>query len=351
MVFVLSAGVLAIDIAVNFDTVTAAAGPDVLGQTGGRIAFYLMLRFTYNLPAIIPLAGGIGIIWSEWTLARGYERAMITSTGRATLVSLFPALLLGLVLGAVQVASLAFLRPLSVEAQSVHKFRTWYGPRLSGLEAQQHWIALDGAIVRAQVDFGSDPPAMSEITVFRLGRDNRLKEVFTAERAAFDGAVLRLEAPEIWRSEPANGAHQDTAIALHPIWLRNFELEPRFWTQSDLAQVASANLGVPQQHLYRSILQSRFAGLVRLVAICVFIAALCFALIRPRPNISVGLWLGGALYTLHFLTQTLTTLGKYGHLAPIPAFWMLPGILVCGVFIWHARALILVNRIVASKPD
>lgn len=342
---------LAIDIAVNFDTVTAGTASSGLPDTGGRIAFYLFLRFTYNLPAIIPLAGGIGIIWAEWTLARGYERAMIQNTGRATLVSLFPALLLGLALGTVQVAALTILRPLSVEAHAVHEFRTWYGPRLSGLGPQQRWIAIEESIVRAQVDFRSDPPGMSEITVFRLGPDLRLTEVIVAGSGAFDGSNLRLEAPETWGSAPSDAAAEPAAIALHPVWLRNMGLEPRFWTQSDLATVASARDGVPQQHLYRAVLQSRLAGLMRLVAICVLVAALCFALIRPRPGIIVGLWLAGAGYAVHFVTQMLTTLGKYGHLPGTLAFWVLPSILLCLVFIIRAREAARVSKLIAQRPD
>ena len=341
---------LAIDIAVNFDTVTTGTGTDGLPDTAARIAFYLLLRFTYNLPAIIPLAGGIGIIWAEWTLARGYERAMIANTGRATLVSLLPALLLGVALGTVQIAALALLRPLSVEAQAVHGFRAWYGPRLGGLDPQQHWIAADGTILRAQVDFRSDPPELREITAFRLGADHRLNEVIVAEGGVFDGPELHFETPEIWRSDGAADPPEQANVALHPVWLRNIGLEPRFWRQSDLAAVAYAPAGVPQQHLYRAILQSRFAGLMRLVAICVLVAALCFALIRPHPGISVGLWLGGAGYAIQFLTQTLTTLGKYGHLSPPLAFWVLPSVLVCLVFLLHAGMAVRVRRMILQIP-
>jgi len=347
--FALSAMVMAIDIAVNFDTVTSVSQTQAqtLATPHSRIAFYLLLRFAYNLPAILPLSAAIGIVWAEWTLARGYERAMIINAGRSSLLSLAPAVLVGLALGVVQVMSLTVLRPLSVEAHAVHGFRTYYGPRLSGQDPAQHWIALPQTVLQARIDFRTDPPGLSQITAYQLSAHNRLHAVITAPTARFDGAVLALEDPVIRLPSSPDHDTVRTRIDLDPVWLRNMGLEPMFWTQRDLTAVARQREGVPRAEIYRAILQSRYAAAARVLAICVLMATLCLAVMRPRPGMIVAVKLALAGYVLQFLSQYLTTLGKHAHLSPGLAFWLLPCLVILLCVAHHMRQSYRVHRVTA----
>ncbi len=342
--FALSAMVMAIDIAVNFDTVTSTTGARALEDTGLRIAFYLLLRFSYNLPAIIPLSCAIGIVWSEWTLARGFERAMIINTGRSGLLSLAPAALVGVALGLLQVLSLTVVRPMSVEAHANYGFRTSYGPRLGQMGPTEHWITLPDAILHAQIDFRVDPPDLREITIYKLGQQKRLRAIITAPGAGFEGQALTLADVSVWFPETEGGAGVRTSFLLNTVWLRNTGLEPRFWTQADLNSVVGQSAGVPRPEIYHAILQSRYAGFVRLVTISLLMATLCFAKMRLRPGLSVAIKLAAVGYGLQFLTQYLTTLGKHGHLAPVLAFWALPSVVIVLVLAYHLRQGLLVRR-------
>lgn len=347
MVMALSAMVVAIEIAVNFDTITAVSPSQAISAPQSRIAFYVLLRFAYNLSAILPLAAAIGIVWAEWTLARGYERAMIVNAGHSGLLSLAPAVLIGLMLGAVQILSLTTLRPLSVEALAVHGFRAYYGPRLGGQEPAQHWIALPQTVLQARIDFRPDPPEVSQVTVYQLSAQNRLQAVITAPAARFEGAVLALEAPEVWTPAPADSDAVRTRIALDPVWLRNLGLEPRFWTQRDLRMVTRQHEGVPRAEIHGAILQSRYAAAARVLAICVLMATLCLAVMRPRPGMIVAVKLALAGYGLQFLSQYLTTLGKHAQLLPGLAFWLLPGVVITACVAHHIRQSYRVHRAVA----
>jgi len=342
--FALSAMVMAIDIAVNFDTVTSTTGARGLDETGLRIAFYLLLRFSYHLPAIIPLSCAIGIVWSEWTLARGLERAMIINTGRSGLLSLAPAALVGVMLGLLQVFSMAVLRPMSVEAHAQYGFRTNYGPRLGQMGLTEHWITLPDAILHAHIDFRVDPPDLREITIYKLGQEKRLRAIITASGAGFEGQILTLADASVWVPEAELSAEVRTNFLLNAVWLRNTGLEPRFWTHADLNSVAGQTAGVPRPEIHRAILQSRYAGFIRLVTISLLMATLCFAKMRLRPGLSVAIKLAAVGYGLQFLTQYLTTLGKHGHLAPVVAFWALPGVVIVLVLAYHLRQSLLVRR-------
>ena len=342
--FALSAMVMAIDISVNFDTVTSTSGARGLDEPTLRIAFYLLLRFSYNLPAIIPLSCAIGIVWSELTLARGFERAMIINTGRSGLMSLAPAALVGVTLGLLQVFSMAVLRPMSVEAHAQHGFRTSYGPRLGQMGPTEHWITLPDAVLHARIDFRVDPPDLRDITIYKLGQEKRLRAIIMAPASGFEGQVLTLTDASLWALDAENSAQVRTRFLLNPVWLRNTGLEPRFWTHADLISVTRQTAGVSRPEIYRAILQSRYAGFIRLVAISVLMATLCFAMMRLRPGLSVAIKLAAAGYGLQFLTQYLTTLGKHGHLAPVPAFWGLPGLVILLVVAHHMRQGFVVRR-------
>ena len=351
VLFALSAMVMAIDIAVHFDTVTSTSGARDLEDPKLRIFFYLLLRFSYNLPAIIPLSCAIGIVWSEWTLARGFERAMIINTGRSGLLSLAPAALVGVTLGLLQVFSMAVLRPMSVDAHALYGFRTYYGPRLGQMEPTLHWITLSDAVLHARIDFRADPPDLRDITVYKLGQDKRLRAIMMAPAAEFEGQILTLKDASVWASATEDSAQVTTAFLLNPVWLRNTGLEPRFWTQADLIAVTRQTADVPRSEVYHAILQSRYAGFIRLLAMSLLMATLCFTIMRLRPGLSVAAKLAAAGYGLQFLTQYLTTLGHHGHLAPFAAFWAVPGLVILLVLTYHMRQLAIVRRTTFRPAD
>lgn len=332
--FAIATVVLALDIAGNFEGVMAASGQQALPSGVRRVAVYLLLRLAYNLPAILPLAAAIGIVWAEWTLARSFERMIIVNTGRSPFVSLVPALLVSLLVGGIQYSALSVIRPMAVAAQGTMGFR-YYGPRLSGLEPEARWILLDGAVMHARISFPEGEALFSDVTLFELGPDHRLSAAASAPQGRAQDGRLTLDAPQRWPQPDADGATEATEVFLDPVWLRNIGIEPRFVPQRELAQLARGGPGVINAGFYRATLQDRRAAVARLVAMGVLMATLSLSLMRPRMSVAPALKLAAAGYGLHFLSQFLSTLGQNGQLATMLAFWVLPGAVIILCVLYH----------------
>lgn len=325
--FAVSAAVLAIDIAGNFDQVVAASGRQPLSSGGGRVALYLALRLAYNLPAVLPLCVAIGIVWVEWTLARGYERTIILNTGRSPFISLAPALLIGLAFGAAQYGALSVIRPMAVEVQGQTGLR-YYGPRLSGLAPEPRWIVLKDAVIHAQISFPDDTALLTDVRLFALDRNRRLRATVSAPSARLQDGYLLLEKPRSWPSDPAATVTRDKGLRIDPVWLRNIGIDPRFVPQAELAWLAKGGPGVQGGELYRATFQDRLASGPRLLAMAVLMATLSLALLRPRMSVIPALKLAAMGYGVHFLLQTLSTLGDNALLPAALAFWALPWAIV-----------------------
>jgi lipopolysaccharide export system permease protein len=334
--FAVSAVVLAIDIAGNFDQVVAASGGQPLSSVAGRVALYLALRLAYNLPAVLPLCVAIGIVWVEWALARGYERTVILNTGRSPFISLAPALLIGLLFGLAQFGALSVIRPMAVEMQGKTGLR-YYGPRLSGFAPEPRWIVLKDAVVHAQISFPDDTALLTDVHIFALDPNRRLRATISALSAQLQDGYLRLADPRSWPPEPDATLAREEDLRIDPVWLRNIGIDPRFVPQAELAWLAKGGPGVQGAEFYRAIFQDRLAAGPRLLAMAVLMATLSLALLRPRMSVIPGLKLAAMGYAVHFLLQTLSTLGANAVLPAALAFWAPPGAIVVLCIAYNLR--------------
>ena len=346
--FAIAIAVLAVDIAGNFDRVMTASGRQALPPGAARVLQYLLLRLAYNAPAILPLSAAVGIVWAEWTLTRGYERLIIVNTGRSPFVSLMPALMIGLLVGTLQFTALSVLRPTAVAAQGVMGFR-YYGPRLSGGEPETRWIVLDRAVIHTKISFVDDKALLSDVTVFDLDADYRLRATTSAPRAQLKGARLVFDAPQRWARQPDLGVSE---ILIDPVWLRNIGIEPRFVSQRDLTHLGQGGAGILGAGLYRATQLDRMAAVPRLVALTVLMATLSLTLMRPRMSLAPALRLAAAGYGVHFLSQGLSILGENGTLPAALALWGLPGgiITLCLWYhLWRERKV--AKAIARCRPE
>lgn len=339
--FVIATTVLAIDIAGNLDRVLAAAGPEAPAAGPARIALYLLLRLAYNAPAILPLATAVGIVWAEVSLARSHERTILANTGRSPLVSLVPALLVGLLVGAAQFAALDLLRPLSVEAQGQMGFRA-YGPRLSGPDRQPRWVTLDRAILHARIGFADGEALLQDVTLYTLDSQLRLESIQRAAQARLADGGLDFENPQRW---PDTG--EAISPPVDPIWLRNIGIDPRFVTQSDLRHLARGGAGIQDFARYRAALQDRRAAPLRTAAMALLMATLCLVVLRPRGTAGSVLMLMGAGYGFHFVVQTLSILAESGVLAPGLGVWAVPAGVIAGCIAFNLWREARVARVLA----
>lgn len=318
------------------------------------LGYYLLLRAGYNLSAVLPIATLVGVVWTEFTLALSRQRLMIANSGRAAFASLAPALLVGLAVGALQFAALAYVRPATVEAQAISGFRD-YGPKFrTDKETGVEWISVENAVVAARVAF-TDPPTLKAAVLYDLTDDGALRAIRTAARAVpvADGLWV-LQSGTEWRvpiffSRTASGGGAQraerfdslsVALALDPLWLAQIDIQPILLPQAILARLATAQRGVENPSNYRAAYQERFAALFYVLGMALLPAALAISWFLPGmgagPMVRVIVWGIGA----YFAASVFSQLGAFGYL-PAPVSAWTPPVLFIGaalaVLAWRAR--------------
>lgn len=359
-VFLVLAGalsvVLALDLALNFEALARGdIGAAATEDTTARMAYYVWLRLLYNLPQALPIAAAVGVVWAEFSLARSRERLMIAATGRTPLLSLVPALVMGLVLGLVQVSALTTLRPHAVEAQATGGYRN-FGPRFRGAEtAQPEWIMTDRALVHARIGF-AEPAHLIEVTAYLLDDGDRIGAIIGAARAEPAGAPghWRFTNGSVWRVDRAENLPAETfetlviPFGLDPVWLSHAGVPARFLPQPVLASLASGRGGIPQPYRYAANYHQRFAGPLYLAAMAVLGATLGLLLLSPRVSLGVPLVIGMSGYCVHVSVQIIWTLGEFGLIGAAWAAWTLPVVLLAGCIGWLAWLDLQVRRRLAA---
>ena len=340
--------VLGLDVAGQFDRVMSMQSRVALPEGGARLAYYTALRLGYNLPAILPIALAIGILWAEVQLARGNERAMLANTGRAPGLSLMPALLVGLAVGVVQYTLLAHVRPYAVEAQAEAGFRT-FGPRFQGGITPPMWFDIDGTLLQSQIDFTPAGPELLNLRLLRFDPDGGLTQQIWAERAQLKVSGLDLTGQsEIWPQGTQSGPIDHIAIAINPDWLAYAGVPPRFVPQSVLGQILAEPKGVPNSNQYRAIAQERLAAVALCMATAALMATLCLVLLGPRMRVLLPLGIAATGYGLHVAQNIILTLAEFGRLPPLMAAWALPVAVLAGVALFLVWSDTRVRRTLAG---
>lgn len=355
-VFIVGAAVLAIvlslDLATNLAWVMSEQSAAAGREGFARLAFYLGLRAAYNLPAIVPIAAVIGVVWAEFGLAAAHERIMIFNSGRAPVRSLMPALLVGILLGLTQFAALSYARPLSVEEQARSGFRD-FGPRYrAGGTTGHKWIAIEDGFVHARIDFGP-PVSLRDVMVYGLGPDGRLDIVVSAERARPTGqaGLWQFAGGSWWERPPAGGGQTggvmpvesafelaEISLPLDPLWVDYSEVPARFLPQPVVRALAAGGPGVPEAFGYRTNYQERLAAFIHPLAMTLLGATLCLIMLRPRVPPLAPLTIGMAGYAIHVASKILSMLGEYGYIPPVVAAWTLPLAVAAGcLLLLHLR--------------
>lgn len=354
VVFLILAPVLALDLAGHFDRVLTVQGRVETPDGALRLVYYLWLRAEYNLPAVLPIALMIGIVWVELRLTRGYERAMIANTGRAPGLSLVPAVLVGLVVGLTQYALLAHVRPHAVEAQGEAGFR-YYGSRFTGGTASPAWLDFGSTLVRAGVRFDAETPVLVDLRLFALDAENRLAMAVWSDEARPVQGGLALEGDHARWPDDTEGNAENTPpvpLSINSDWVSYAGVQPRFVPQSVLARIATAETGVPEQSAYRTALHERWAAIAGGVAMALLAASLCLHWLTERAGIKRPLAILAMGYALHLAGNVFSTLGEFGIIAPVAATWSLPvAVLLACLLALLANHWRVTRRIAALKPD
>lgn len=334
--------VLSLDAARNLGRLLADPSDQAAPAGFVALAYYLVLRAGYNVPAILPIATWVGVIWTEFTLAVTRQRLMIANAGQPPLRSLAPALVVGLCLGLIQFGALAYVRPAAVEGQAYGGFRS-YGPKFNAAsETDDTWISVEGAVLRGKVVF-TDPPGLKDAVIYGLDTDGGLRSIRTAARAMpLEADAWSLDDVSVWDVpnffSPSAGVgdtwqveHYDSEIimlSLDPLWVEDIDIQPPLLLQSELMHLATAERGIQNPSTYRAALQDRYAAILYLLGMAMLPAALGISRflpgMGPGPSIGALMW-GIACY---FGASVMSQLGAYGYLpAPLTA-WAIPVLVI-----------------------
>lgn len=342
--------VLALDLAGRFDQVLSAQSVVEIPDGAWRLAYYLGLRAGYNLPAILPIALAIGVLWAELRLTQGHERAMIAYTGRAPALSLLPALVVGLLVGLVQFALIAQVRPYTVAAQGEAGFR-YYGSRYFGGTTQRSWRDFGDTLVYAGIRFAADGPVLVDARLFLFDDDDQLVRVVWADAAQPTAAGLLLSGDHAaWPALDSPGAL--VPLMIDADWLSYAGVTPRFLPQPVLQRIATATSGVPAQPAYRAALHERWAAIAGSLAMAVLMASLSLRWMAIRRGLLVPLAIAGIGYAMQIAGNVLSALGEYERVSPVLAAWGLPGAVLAGCLVailaghWRVR-----RRLAALRLD
>jgi len=336
--------VIAIDLATNFERVMAPS-QDKTALTGvARLWFYAWLRVAYNLPAVLPLAAAIGIVLAEHYLAQGQERAAIFDTGRSRLWSLMPALLCAMLVGGLQQAAVAQLRPYAEAAQIDYGFRNAGAPMARQL-VRVHWRLEGQAIVMASFDPGADATLLRDVIVFGLDDHNRVATVWVAPSAKVGADLLTFDLPP---NAIGLAPKALPPLQVNAAWLSAFGIAPRMLTTSALQAIVDSRAPTPDLPAYQAAFAARQVAWAEPLALCLMAATLSLVLMRPRQGLIAPLVVVAAVYAESVLAGIIAILAEFGVLPAAAASRGPPFLLVLLCLGGLALAEWRINRQLAS---
>jgi lipopolysaccharide export LptBFGC system permease protein LptF len=312
------------------------------------IARLAILRLPDLLPPFVPFAVFLGVVWSESAFTESRERLLIWNSGRSPLACLMPALLAGLVMGALLFALDAWLRPAAIHVQIAERLGR-EGIRLDRSQSGgSHWMALPDGLLRADIEYGP-PLRLHNVTVYKMDTEGHLAEVDTAALArplAKDRWLL--EDGQSWHSSAAQPGNvlsttagqeetqvpfktRSVAMVLDERWLRNLGLSPQYLRLGELMALADARIMSRDLNGYKTRLQLVFGETLFTCAMALLGATLSmlYFAFQTRWFALVGVLLAG--YLAHFASKAFQLMGEFGYMAPFFAGWLAPLLLMAAV--------------------
>lgn len=335
----------------------------ITGNTGDGAfrAIWRVLRFSaLRIPGLIapllPFAVFLGVAWSEIQHTQSGERMFIWNTGRSPLHCLPPALLLGVILGAVEFGTDAYLGPAAMAVQ-MHERLGLDGIRLDRTRTGDvQWITVSGGLLKTEIEYGP-PSVLHNLTFFKLDASGQLVEIDKAKTARLlpGTSQWRLETGSLWLAEAvvtAQGAEAPTfsledsvrdrlqpfesrtlSFDLPPFWLAVVGMETQYLPLSVLRQLAAVHQGPLSKGLYRTRLQVLYGETLMPAAMALLAASLANLLLTYRivPRAVFGIFFAG--YLAHSGIKACVLMGQNDYLPPILAGWLVPAALFCATLL------------------
>ncbi|WP_439573502.1 LptF/LptG family permease [Phreatobacter sp.] len=332
---------LTLDLAQRGERLIAQSGQTSLPALVLHVGRYMVLRLADLIPVLLPLGSFMGLFWSEITLTQTRERVAVWNGGRTPLQSLAPILLIGAVLGLVQIACLGWLRPAAVGVQIAERLGS-YGTRFDRTPGAggERWIKLPDHLIRARIDYPAR--ALMDVDLFETTREGRLTGRLRAERGEPLGdGRWRFDRGSRWTGPPdgvpdfTRGTGEarwfDTetlALPLEPLWLAWLGVDARHIPTGQLGELAGMAHRLPDGPAYRTWWHVRFAQVLLPLGMMLVASALSMMMIGQRVAFGAMMAVGLTGYFLHVSINIAVWLGEYGRIPAVVATWLVPLVLI-----------------------
>jgi lipopolysaccharide export system permease protein len=345
--FLITSAVLAVALSMDLShylgEVLAADHSGTILGTMFYLGWYIELRSADQIAEFLPLVSFLGVLWAEVRLTTSGERLIILLTGRAPFQCLAPLFIFAAMIGLLEYMLIVHWRPNAVMLQTAAHLGM-YGDKFDrDATAQPKWFAAGNDLIRADINFTS-PPTLSNIQLFQMAADHRLREVVVATSARpIDGGNNWLfQEGQRWKVNP-NGSVSSSALDLpisspnavemsfssavmplnvNPIWLRYFGINARYLPDSVFRILADVNFEPRSE--YDTWSQARLSIPVGAGGMVVLAGCLSALLLINEVRLSVIFVLVAVGYLAHFFTKLSLILGDYGWISPVVAGWFVP---------------------------
>lgn len=311
------------------------SGHDGEAKGAEAVIRYLVLRSADVATRLIPIACFFGVLTAEIASTLSRERQVIWNTGRSPMQCLLPALLLGLLAGAIEFGFDGYVRPAAIAAQISSRLGE-YGERYDrSLSNNRIWFVAGDDLIHARIEY-EPPAALHDVTIYKFdGEQHRLESVIVADAAwpMTAGQSWRLERGRSWDTKASpnrQGADQNlgksletATLRLDPLWVSNMGINAMFLSQGVL-EALSGSSGAFDKNAYRTWIQVRYASILLPSAMSALAASMSLLLLTTivSPQALLGITLAG--YAGHISTRAFSLLGAYGYLPPVVAGWFTP---------------------------
>lgn len=342
---VLLAIALTIDLFPQFELIMASGGSGPLAPVWSIVRFSA-LRTPWLVAPFLPFATYLGVFWTELTHTLSGERMLVWNSGRSPVQCLAPVVLLGLLLGAGEIALDVYFGPASMAVQMQERLGL-DGRRLDRTRTSKpSWIALPDGLLRAEIEYGP-PPVLHHVTFFRRDAAGRLAGLESAAIARRlpgtdqwemeDGYFWRLAGTASGGGEPPpalliGGANETVVpfarrtvpLDVEPLWLSVFGMEPQYVPLDVLQRLVRIDRDPESLSRYRTRLNTLYGETVLPAAMAVLAASLSMLMLAYGASLRALITIPFVGYMAHFATKACLLMGQTGYMAPVLAGWLVP---------------------------
>jgi len=346
---------LSIDFVSYLGKVIAAVHGEAILRGAVIIAWYAGVRSVDKIAEFLPFAIFFGVFLTEIRHTISKERLIVLISGRAPLQCLAPLIWFALLMVAIELFLIVYLRPAAVMNQSTSHLGEYGEEYDRGQISERKWIIAGNDLIHARINF-SAPPRLLDVRIFRNDGDHHLREIVDARSATptekegfwiVEDGQRHLVKPEPSAagadaqkpSQPIEATVETSfqraliAVKIDPFWVRYFGIPVKFLPIDVFRRLGEAHFQPDAE--YRTWAQARFSIPIVAGGMALLAGSLCLILLAGEIRVPVLLFVGGCGFAAHTLTTLFVLMGDHGWIHPLLAGWLIPALILACPFAVH----------------